>query len=167
MDDEDDNNKAAVDDNSEENQEEGPSDSGGAEEFNLMKDHIGFFPGIIKTGRASVHQDLHIDNSGLLGSPFLESVLKGEFDAITPLQWLQAGYVVDMPLSREGDFLRIAVPDPVKEVFVMDWLFIPVGSFVVRSNALFHSGHYGSPCNTRLHAMVFYKGAPTKATELG
>ena len=132
-----------------------------------MKDHIGFFPGIIKTGKASVHQDLHIDNIGLLGTTFLESVLKGEFDTITPLQWLQAGYVVDMPLSREGAFLRIAVPDPVKKVFVMDWLFIPFGSFVVRSNALFHSGHYGSPGNTRLHAMVFYKGSPTRATELG
>jgi hypothetical protein len=80
---------------------------------------------------------------------------------------MQAGYVVDMPLSREGSFLRIAVPDPVKKVFVMDWLFIPFGSFVVRSNALFHSGHYGSPGNTRLHAMVFDKGAPTRATQLG
>jgi hypothetical protein len=177
-DDEDDNNEAAVaddaeaDDEDEDNNndaavannylEEEPSDSGGAEEFNSMKDNIGFFPGIIKTGRASVHQDLHIDNSGLLGTPFLESVLAGEFDSITPLQRLEAGCVVDMPLSREGAFLRIAVPDPVYKVFVMkNWLFIPFGSFVVRSNALFHSsGHYGSPGNTRLHAMDSTKVLP-------
>jgi hypothetical protein len=95
----------------------------------------------------------------------LSWALAGEFDATTPLQlWLQAGYVVDMPLSRESDFLRIAVPDLFKNkvLFVrMDhWLFIPFGSFfVVRSNAaLFQSaGHYyGSPGNTRLlHTMVF------------
>jgi hypothetical protein len=71
-----------------------------------MKANIGFFPGLIKTRRAlSVHQDLDNDHSILvLDSPFLEAVLAGkELDSITPLQWMQAGYVFDMPfLSRKG-----------------------------------------------------------------
>ena len=49
----------------------------------------------------------------------------------------------------------------------MDYIFIPYGSFVIRSMALFHSGHYGSPGNTRLHAVVFLKGATTNTAELG
>jgi hypothetical protein len=139
------------DDDVEENFLEGSSScSGGAsEDLKSIKDNIAFFPGLIKTRRASVHQDLHIDNSNLLGNPFFldEAVLAGKLDSIIPLKWMQAGYVVEMPLPREGAFLRIAGPDPVKKIFEIDWLFIPFGSFVVRSNALFHSGHYGSPGN--------------------
>ncbi len=87
--------------------------------------------------------------------------------SLTPLKWMYAGYVIDMPLSKEGGYLRVAVPNPAKKRFELNWLHIPFGSVVVRNNSLFHSGHYGSPCNTRFHAMVFDKGATTKATELG
>ena len=136
-------------------------------DFGSIKENVAFFPGIIKSGRGSVHQSLHIDNKDLLFSSFLDAVLAGKHHSLTPLQWMSAGYVIDMPLSKEGGYLRVAVPNPEKKRFEMNWVHIPFGSFVVRNNALFHSGHYGSPGNTRFHAMVFDKGATTKATELG
>ncbi len=137
-------------------------------DFGSIKKNVSFFPGIIKSGRGSVHQSLHIDNKDLLFSSFLDAVfLAGKHHSLTPLQWMSAGYVIDMPLSKEGGYLRVAVPNPAKKHFELNWLHIPFGSVVVRNNSLFHSGHYGSPGNTRFHAMVFDKGAATKATELG
>jgi hypothetical protein len=119
-------------------------------DFGFIRDNVAFFPGSIKSGRrASVHQSLHIDNKDLLFSSFMEAVLAGKHHSLTPLQWMSAGYVIDMPLSKEGGYLRVAVPNPAKERFELNWLHIPFGSFVVRNNALFHSGHYGSPGNTR------------------
>jgi hypothetical protein len=135
--------------------------------FESLKESVQFFPGIIKTGMQPIHQELHIDNKDLIGGDFLEKVLAGQYDSLTDLDWMTAGYVVDMPLSKEGAWLRIAVPDPQHRRFVMDYIFIPYGSFVIRSMALFHSGHYGSPGNTRLHAVVFLKGATTNTAELG
>ncbi len=116
-----------------------------------------------------MHQDLHIDDKDLLNSELMEAVLSGNYDSLSPSEWMNAGYVgVDMPSSREGEWLRIAVPEPSRrKVFVEDYIHVPFGSFVIRHNSLFHSGHYGSPGNTRLHAMVFSRGAVTNATELG
>ena len=132
-----------------------------------MKKGMAYFPGILKTGSRATHQRLHIDNADLLGSVFLNQTLSGNFDAVTDKEWLSAGYVIDLPLSREGSWLRVAIPDPANKVFLLDYVHIPFGSFLVRSAALFHSGHYGSPGNTRVHALMFLKGACTNTHDLG
>ena len=132
-----------------------------------MKDDIAFFPGVLKSGLYSVHQRLHIDNADLIGSYFLDKVLGGKYASITDREWLEGGYFVDLPLSREGSWLRIAVPDPENKRFILDYVYVPFGSCLVRSGALFHSGHYGSPGNTRLHAVVFLRGSRTNTKELG
>ena len=145
-----------------------------------MKKEIAFFPGVIKTGSRQFHQDLHIDNSDLIGTAFLEKTLLHKYSALPNIDWLRAGYLIDLPLSREGSWLRVAVPCDVpvpsesassvpkyKKSFVVHMVYIPFGSFLVRSSALFHSGHYGSPGNTRFHAMCFVKGATTNSKYLG
>jgi hypothetical protein len=72
-------------------------------------------------------------------------------------EWMKCGYVIDLPLSEEGSWLRVAIPDPTTTTFFMDWVFIPYGSFLIRSVTLFHSGHYGSLGNTRFHATFSLK----------
>jgi hypothetical protein len=134
---------------------------------NVLQEKIAFYPGILKTGRREVHQALHIDNRDLMGSPFLERILGGDYESITDKEWLNGGYVIDLPLSAEGSWLRVAIPDATKKKFTIEWVFIPFGSFVIRSAALFHSGHYGSPGNTRFHAVVFVSGTKTNTSELG
>jgi hypothetical protein len=114
-----------------------------------------------------VHQRLHIDNADILGTDFLEQVLEGEFKSITDKDWLVGGYFVDAPLSKEGSWLRIAVPDPENKKFVVDYVFVPFGSFLVRSGALFHSGHYGHPGNTRVHGIVMLNDQTSNSNQLG
>jgi hypothetical protein len=48
----------------------------------------------------------------------------------------------------------------------MDWVFIPYGSFLIRSVTLFHSGHYGSPGNTRFHATFSLKNTAVHSNNL-
>jgi hypothetical protein len=116
---------------------------------------------------------LHLDNKDLIGKKdkdgnnFLEQVLGGKHSTITDKQWLEGGYFVDLPLSLEGSWIRIAVPDPEGKRFILDYVYVPFGSFIVRSGALFHSGHYGHPGNTRVHAIVFLKGCHTNSKQLG
>ena len=63
--------------------------------------------------------------------------------------------------------MRIAVPKPEQKRFVVDYVHVPFGSFIIRSGALFHSGHYGSPGNTRLHSIVFDMDSQTNTKNLG
>ena len=59
-----------------------------------------------------IHQELHIDDADLIeNGGILEKVVKGDLDQIKAREWLEAGYVVDMPLSDEGSWLRIGVFD--------------------------------------------------------
>jgi hypothetical protein len=142
---------------------------GGKEKMNYngLRSSLQCAPGIIKTGMKAVHQDIHIDNRDLLGKTFLENVIAGDYDKISDESWLKGGYVVDMPLSSEGSWLRVALPDKGKEEFILQWVYIPFGSFLIRSMALFHSGHYGSPGNTRFHSVNFLKGDETNTAQLG
>jgi hypothetical protein len=78
-------------------------------------------------------------------------------EEVSAEEWMKCGYVIDLPLSEEGSWLRVAIPDPKTKTFFMDWVFIPYGSFLIRSVALFHSGHYGSLGNTRFHATFSVK----------
>ena len=106
--------------------------------------------GIIKQCPEPALQAVHIDDSSILGWNITRNIWLG--GPVTAEEWLHCGYVIDLPLSKEGLWLRVAVPDPQNKVFVMDWVFVPFGSFLVRSMALWHSGHAGSPGNTRFHA---------------
>jgi hypothetical protein len=116
--------------------------------------------GIIRTGKSPAHQDLHIDDSSLLGpekSPLLRRMHTNP-SSVAPEDWLKTGYVIDLPLSREGSWVRIAVPIPGTKAFKLILVFIPFGSCLIRSASVFHSGHYGLPGNTRFHATLFIKG---------
>ncbi|KAG9300901.1 hypothetical protein G9A89_002953 [Geosiphon pyriformis] len=120
--------------------------------------------GILKQGLRPVHQALHIDNSCIVDWNITKRIWFRE--EVSPEEWMKCGYVIDLPLSEEGSWLRVAIPDPNTKAFVMDWIFVPYGSFLVRSSALFHSGHYGSPGNTRFHATFSIQGTNVAATEL-
>ena len=71
--------------------------------------------GQLKTGAMQIHQELHIDDADLIeNGGILEKVVSGDLDQIKAKEWLEAGYVVDMPLSEEGSWLRIGVFDKEK-----------------------------------------------------
>jgi hypothetical protein len=135
--------------------------------FKRKKAELQFFPGIIKSGDRGVHQDLHVDNPNIIKTRLMSKILGNKTDSLSSKDWLAGGYVIDMPLSREGAWLRIAVPDSKKKTFRIKWMYIPFGSFVIRSMTLFHSGHYGSPGNTRFHALAFPLGTTTASKNLG
>jgi hypothetical protein len=111
--------------------------------------------GILRQGTECLHQDLHLDNYTTDIDGVTERIWREE--EVSAEDWLKCGYVIDMPLSEEGSWLRVAVPDPGNTTFVINWVFIPYGSFLVRSTALFHGGHYGSPGSVRLHAIFSVK----------
>jgi hypothetical protein len=119
----------------------------GVENFQQFKYYLD--TGILKQGKKPVHQALHLDDN-VMDWDIAKRIWLGE--EVSAEEWLKCGYVIDLPLSEEGSWLRVAIPNLKKKTFDMDWVFIPYGSFLIRSVALFHSGHYGSPGNTRFHA---------------
>jgi len=118
-----------------------------------------FNTGTIRQPKEPLHQALHVDNGDSMDWECTRKILAGGEDC-TAEEWLKCGYVVDMPLSQEGSWIRLAIPDNVGEAFVLHWVYIPYGSMLIRSTAVFHSGHYGSPGNCRYHA-VFTVGDTT------
>ena len=70
------------------------------------------FPGVLKSGNENVHQRLHVDFGGVMGTEFLHNVCTGNYSDIGIHEWLPYGYYIDAPLSSEGLWLRIAGPDP-------------------------------------------------------
>jgi hypothetical protein len=124
--------------------------------------------GIIRQGRRPIHQSLHIDNDLLLngaGSTIVNKIYAGA--DVTAGEWLQLGYVVDMPLSQEGSWLRVAIPDPTTKTFLINWIYIPYGSMLIRSMALLHGGHYGDPGNCRYHGTFTMHETPLDTKKLG
>jgi hypothetical protein len=123
--------------------------------------------GVIKQGKKPVHQGLHLDNVEIMDWKITKKILLGELNTVTPEEWLKCGYVMDMPLSEEGAWIRVAIPDPVTKVFRIEWVFVPLGCFLLRSQALYHSGHYGGPGNTRYHGTFSVQGAVVESSNLG
>jgi hypothetical protein len=112
--------------------------------------------GIIKTGTTAILQSLHIDNKDIMDNEVALRIWNNE--KVKPLDLLRLGYVIDMPLSDEGEWIRVAYPDPDNPtVFIIDWLFVPNGCALVRNDALFHGGHSGNPGNSRYHATFTIK----------
>ena len=78
--------------------------------------------GIIRQGAYPIHQSLHVDNHLALNNPILRKMYFNE--EMTADEWLKLGYVVDLPLSQEGSWLRVAIPDPKTTTFYMTWIYI-------------------------------------------
>ena len=106
--------------------------------------------GTIRQPVAPIHQALHVDNSHVMDWNCTMKIMGGM--PCSAEEWLKCGYVVDLPLSQEGSWIRLAIPDKATQTFVMHWVYIPYGSMLIRSMSVFHSGHYGSPGNFRYHA---------------
>ena len=96
----------------------------------------------------------------------MEKVVSGDLDQIKAREWLEAGYVVDMPLSDEGSWLRIGMFDKEKNEVRIVPVYIPFGQLIVRHNTLPHSGNYGSPGNTRIHCVLKLPGKKKTNTSL-
>ncbi len=139
------------------------------EEDNCNVNEVIFGTGILKTGKSAGHQELHVDDINLFKTDGFERANSGSYQNMKPEDWLRCGYVVDMPLSREGSWLRVAVPEREKKNFRLDLVFVPFGSLLVRSMCLLHSGNYGSPGNTRFHATVQVqeRNPPVDTSQLG
>ncbi|KAG9288569.1 hypothetical protein G9A89_003272, partial [Geosiphon pyriformis] len=60
--------------------------------------------GILRQGLEPVHQALHLDNNQIVNWDITRRIWFRE--EVTPEEWLQCGYVLDMPLSEEGSWLR-------------------------------------------------------------
>ena len=73
---------------------------------------------------------MHIDDRDLIkDGGILEKVVKGELDKIkASREWLEAGYIVDMPLSEEGSWLRISEFNEEKNEVTIVPIYIPLGS---------------------------------------
>ena len=132
--------------------------------------------GAIQSGASCINQDLHIDSKDILDNAYAGHMkaLKGMWkdgDTKQAKELVQsyqaAGYVVDIPLSCEGSWLRIAIPDQANKTFTMKWVYVPFGRALVRSMLLFHGGHYGSPGNTRFHCTMTFGGELVGEKELG
>ena len=126
-------------------------------DFDMIEDFLlntekacNFNSGIIRQPKAPLHQPLHVDNSEVLNWNCTRKILTGQ--DCSPEEWLKCGYVIDLPLSQEGSWIRLALPDQHTKTFVLHWVYIPYGSMLIRSLAVFHSGHYGRPGNCRYHA---------------
>ena len=132
--------------------------------------------GVIQTGASSINQDLHIDSKGIIDEATTGqmNVIKGKWKDGSSKEakgmqdsYLNGGYVVDIPLSYEGSWLRIAVPNEKDKTFTMQWVYVPFGRALVRSVMLFHGGHYGSPGNTRFHCTMNLRGSLEGEKNLG
>ena len=120
------------------------------EEFKNDKVAFHLDSGLIKQCPEPCLQAIHIDDKTILEWNITSKIWMGEVVALE--EWLHCGYVIDLPLSKEGSWLRVAIPDPKNKQFLMEWIMVPFGCFLVRSMALWHSGHSGSTGNTRFHA---------------
>jgi hypothetical protein len=67
----------------------------------------------------------------------------------------EIGWVMHMPVTLEGLALRVAVyTDLTMKTVEVREIFVPFGSCLLLRADVFHSGHYGSPHNIRLHGVL-------------
>ena len=111
-----------------------------------------------------IHQQLHLDNNLTLNDKTVKKIMMQE--KIEPEDWVKLGYVVDLPLSKEGLWLRVGIPDAKNSTIFMHWVYVPYGSMLIRSMALLHGGHYGSPGNCRFHGTFMINGQELDSQKL-
>jgi hypothetical protein len=108
---------------------------------------------VIESGIRGLFQSIHVDVRKLLDTILFKKAVK-EFDALTKNELWDLRYVMDMPLSQEGAWLRVVKSRPEEKTFYMHLVHCPFGSFILRSGSLLHGGHLGSPGNMRFHALI-------------
>jgi hypothetical protein len=111
---------------------------------------------ILRNQGNGYHQKLHVDAPRAL--EVADQLRKNKKLHLDP--W-KVGYIMMIPLSREGLALRLLVPKD-KETddgihFVARNIYVPYGTMIFIRADLFHSGCYGSCNNTRLHAIFVPK----------
>jgi hypothetical protein len=107
---------------------------------------------ILRNQGNGYHQNLHVDAPKALE---VADDLRNKKE-LHLYPW-KVGYIMMIPLSREGLALRLLVPkdketDDGKHLVVRN-IFVPYGTMIFIRADLFHSGCYGSCDNTRVHAM--------------
>ena len=116
-----------------------------------QENNLEFFFAVLGTKKPG-HQQLHTDNipSSLLAKQFAKegSLLERS---------IEVGYVLHMPLMKEGMALRVERKDAAGKSLEVISLLIPFGSCLVVRADVRHSGCYGSPGNKRLHAAIVPK----------
>jgi hypothetical protein len=124
-------------------------------ELKLICKESEFWTGGLQTGKRAMHQDLHVDNVVALEKKAMRDYMENRVSTFKEC-W-DAGYVCDIPLSKEGLVVRILYPSQDGKNLLMDYIYCPFGSVLVRSACIFHSGHYGSPGNFRAHGVLCKK----------
>jgi hypothetical protein len=121
--------------------------------------------GVVGTGSVPVHQDLHCDNeasyklalatSVAVYRPMIEQGRVEEAKEIQKRLNCKIGWVMHMPVTLEGLALRVAVyTDLTMKMVEVREIFVPFGCCLLLRADVFHSGHYGSPHNIRLHGVL-------------
>jgi hypothetical protein len=121
--------------------------------------------GVVGTGSVPVHQELHCDNEAsyklalstslAVYRPLLEQGRVEEAKQIQKKLNGEVGWVLHMPTTLEGLALRVAVyTDLTMKTVKVREIFVPFGCCLLLRADVFHSGHYGSPHNIRLHGVL-------------
>jgi hypothetical protein len=121
--------------------------------------------GVVGTGSVPVHQELHCDNEAsyklalatslAVYRPMIEQGRVEEAKEIQKRLNCEIGWVMHMPVTLEGMALRVAVyTDLTMKTVEVREIFVPFGSCLLLRADVFHSGHYGSPHNIRLHGVL-------------
>jgi hypothetical protein len=121
--------------------------------------------GVVGTGSVPVHQELHCDNEAsyklalatslAVYRPMFERGRVQEAKEIQKRLNCEIGWVMHMPVTLEGLALRVAVyTDLTMKTVAVREIFVPFGCCLLLRADVFHSGHYGSPHNIRLHGVL-------------
>jgi hypothetical protein len=120
--------------------------------------------GVVRSGHTPVHQQIHCDNvasyrlslatSKAIFTPLILSNRQADAQKFVLKTLKSFGWILHMPTSLEGMALRVAVYTDItqKEVEIKT-IFIPFGCCLLLRADVFHSGHYGSSHNIRLHGI--------------
>jgi hypothetical protein len=120
---------------------------------------------VVGTGSVPVHQELHCDNEAsyklalatslAVYRPMIEQGREKEAREIQKRLNCELGWVLHMPATLEGLALRVAVyTDLTMKTVKVREIFVPFGCCLLLRADVFHSGHYGSPHNIRLHGVL-------------
>jgi hypothetical protein len=134
------------------------------EALKKIGDESEFWTGCLQTGNRPLHQNLHVDNVVAMWGKAMRDYMENKVSTFKEC-W-DAGYLCDIPLSKEGLVVRILYPSQDGKRLLMDYVYCPFGSVLVRSACIFHSGHYGSPGNFRAHGVLCKKGMLMKENVL-
>lgn len=112
-------------------------------QFAADHDDYFFCPGVVGNVGGPCFQRIHLDHE--------EATNKG--------YGRHPAYVLHMPLCREGLALQLCLnATQGKGALSRQFLFVPFGKMLLLRSNVYHSGHFGSRGNLRLHAVIAKKG---------